>query len=289
MPASSAAGLALLEKDIAARQAAGARPRVEILGLDGPWQNASMVFNLEDTIGYNPLRIDDYDRLVGAGDNAADDNLRHFPKSFASYTCQLARLLGLEYLVVDKPLARLPKPFARQSYSPIYVGGKMVIYQLGPAAPRAYVAHEAVAAPTAMLMRANALPLFDSRSEALLDPVSLALVSARVSRASAHPSQTDAQMLAEAAQDRTRILDYDDDRVTLAVNSPRGGLLVLHDLYYPGWIVTVNGARKPLLRANGLFRGVEVGPGQSTVEFIFRPFSLENLLAAARGALNKAG
>ena len=33
-------------------------------GLNGPWQNAAMMFKFEDTLGYNPLRISDYERAV---------------------------------------------------------------------------------------------------------------------------------------------------------------------------------------------------------------------------------
>ena len=50
--------------------------------------------------------------------------------------------------------------------------------------------------------------------------------------------------------------------------------------------VSVNGARKPLLHANLLFRGVEVPAGKSTVEFRFEPLSMENLVAAASNLLS---
>ena len=43
MKPADAAGIEALRQDIAARVRDGDRPRVEILGLKGPWQNASMV------------------------------------------------------------------------------------------------------------------------------------------------------------------------------------------------------------------------------------------------------
>jgi hypothetical protein len=78
LPPEQLQGLNLLKTELAARHAKGERPRVEILGLGGAWQNASMVLNLEDTIGYNPLRLADYERAIGPGENAADPNLRQF-------------------------------------------------------------------------------------------------------------------------------------------------------------------------------------------------------------------
>ena len=69
--------------------------------------------------------------------------------------------------------------------------------------------------------------------------------------------------------------------VVLSVATDRPGLLVLHDLYYPGWEATVDGKATPVLRANLLFRGVEVPAGEHRVEFTFRPLSARNLLTAA--------
>ena len=51
-------------------------PRVEILGLGGAWQNASMALGIQNTLGYNPLRIAAYEKAVGPGENAVDLNLR---------------------------------------------------------------------------------------------------------------------------------------------------------------------------------------------------------------------
>jgi uncharacterized membrane protein YfhO len=51
-------------------------------------------------------------------------------------------------------------------------------------------------------------------------------------------------------------------------------LVALTDRYYPGWRVTVNGRRAEVLRANGVFRAVEVPAGVSEVEFRFFPGSL---------------
>ena len=76
--------------------------------------------------------------------------------------------------------------------------------------------------------------------------------------------------------------------MVLTVEADRNSVLVLHDIYYPGWEVTVDGERKPLLRANLLFRGVEVPAGRHRVEFRFRPLSVDNLVAAASGLIEEA-
>jgi hypothetical protein len=119
LPPEQLQGLNILKDELASRQAKGERPRVEILGLGGAWQNASMVLGLEDTLGYNPLRLADYEKAVGPGENAVDMNLRTFPALFRGYKCRLAGLLGLEYLVLDRPggapAAALPAGERRQA------------------------------------------------------------------------------------------------------------------------------------------------------------------------------
>jgi uncharacterized membrane protein YfhO len=56
-------------------------------------------------------------------------------------------------------------------------------------------------------------------------------------------------------------------------------LLVLHDLYYPGWVVEIDGTAAPILRAGLLFRAVAVPAGSHRVTFRFEPFSRAALSA----------
>jgi hypothetical protein len=70
---------------------------------------------------------------------------------------------------------------------------------------------------------------------------------------------------------------------TLTVN----GLLVLHDIYYPGWIAEIDGRLAPILRADELFRAIELPAGTHRVMFRFTPFSLVNLRAALNATLGR--
>lgn len=51
-------------------------------------------------------------------------------------------------------------------------------------------------------------------------------------------------------------------------------LLVLSELAYPGWQVTVDGKRTDLKVFDGIFRAVEIGPGSHQVVFTYRPLSV---------------
>ena len=265
-------GLDILAQIIRDENAKGVYPRVEILGLNGPWQNAAMVLGLENTLGYNPLRTADYARAIGPGENAGDPNLRHYPGTFRGYRCNLATLLGLEYIVLDRPLDRLPRHVPRPRATQIYAGDKMYVYRLGPPAPRALLATALKPIDRESVLEEGALPDFDRRREALIDEESLGDLTR------AYPEKAPA----DAAPATVAIETHKNSRVTLHVDSATGGVLVLNDVYYPGWEVRVDGEVKPVLRANLLFRGVEVGPGRHEVVFAFHPLALGNLMSAAK-------
>jgi hypothetical protein len=275
LPPEQLQGLQVLKAELALRHAKGERPRVEILGLGGAWQNASMVLKLEDTIGYNPLRLADYERAVGPGENAVDPNLRQFPATFRGYRCRLASLLGLEYLLLDRPLDKLPRHFPRLTgASLLYGSGQMWIYRLEASSPRVYLATVVSPVDSDAVLDQDELPEFDRSQEALVDEASLPLLAGSYGAAASDVGPLPAKASA-------RIVEYSVNDVTVEVESDRAGVLVLHDLYYPGWEVTVDGESRPLLRANLLFRGVEVPAGRHRVAFGFRPLSMDNLVAAA--------
>ncbi|HEX6383414.1 MAG TPA: YfhO family protein [Anaerolineae bacterium] len=81
-----------------------------------------------------------------------------------------------------------------------------------------------------------------------------------------------------------RIVGYEDTRVVVTAHAERQGLLVLGDQFYPGWQVTVDGRRAPLLRANHIFRAVLLPAGEHEVVFEFRSRSL-----SAGGLLSAIG
>lgn len=282
LPPDQLRGLTLLKTELSTRHAAGEHPRVEILGLGGAWQNASMVLGLEDTIGYNPLRLADYERAVGPGENAADPNLRQFPGTFRGYRCRLASLLGLEYLVLDRPVERLPRHFPRLPNAQLLYGaGGMWIYRLSPAAPRVYLATHVLPVESEQVLDQEEMPDFNRRSAVLIEQDQLKLLSGSYTADEAAPEPA-------PAKGSVTISDYRRNAVSLDVQTDRPSVVVLHDIYYPGWDVTVDGQPARMLRANLLFRGVEVSAGQHRIEFAFHPLSGSNLMAAARSVFESA-
>jgi hypothetical protein len=75
---------------------------------------------------------------------------------------------------------------------------------------------------------------------------------------------------AEDGRATAKIVEYRPLRVRVEVESPAAGMLMLNDVWYPGWRATVNGAEAPVYRANGAFRVVPVAAGRSEVTFTFQ-------------------
>jgi len=62
----------------------------------------------------------------------------------------------------------------------------------------------------------------------------------------------------------------DGGRVVLDVDAPRGGFLVISQTYFPQWKAFVDGKETELFRVNGLIQGVEITPGASRVELVWK-------------------
>jgi uncharacterized membrane protein YfhO len=61
--------------------------------------------------------------------------------------------------------------------------------------------------------------------------------------------------------------------------------LSMHAIHYPGWVAEIDGQDVEVLRADHLFRAVEVPSGNHRIVFAYRPLSWSNLKHAAEMVL----
>ena len=76
-----------------------------------------------------------------------------------------------------------------------------------------------------------------------------------------------------------------EEYVALSVKAETPAVVVLTDLWDSGWHAWVNGVRVPLLRVNGLFRGVWVPAGEHRIEMRYRPWSYAGGLVISSAGL----
>jgi hypothetical protein len=70
------------------------------------------------------------------------------------------------------------------------------------------------------------------------------------------------------------IISDNTNRLAVDVKTSTSGWLLISDVWYPGWGVTIDGEEAEISRADYLFRAVAVPTGDHRVEFRYRPVSL---------------
>jgi hypothetical protein len=155
------------------------------------------------------------------------------------------------------------------------------LYRLEGASPRAFVATRIAVAGDAV----GAVGRF-----ALSHPgnhAGLAVLEAGDAAAAARARigfDTEGERLPENAH-AIRWREAAPSRLALDVELASPGLLVVNDTWAPGWSAEVDGALVPILRVNGLVRGVVLDAGRHAVAMRYRPPGLREgcLLSLASG------
>ena len=178
-------------------------------------------------------------------------NLQNFDNysEIASGGGPFYNFLGIKYLVADQD-ETLPEPWQEQ-----FTSDHLTIYENSQAAPRAFMVYQSLIEPdpqkTLALMEENKY-----------DPLTAVLLTSGES------------FSGPAGTSEISITNLTNNTMTVDVESNQPGYLVVSDIFYPGWRVTVNGARQEIQQANYAFRAVFVPNGRSTVRFEFIPSSI---------------
>ena len=230
------------------------RDRVELTALGFEWPNLGMVHRLENTLGYNPLRLGYFSKATGAGDHAAGFDQHVFSKLFPSYRSPLANLMGLRFVVLGVPIDKVDRSMATDPLPMVFRSLHGYVYENKEALPRVFVARSAVVADPDAIIASGEWPSTDFRA--------LSSVEA-----------TEAALPKDAPPATATLERYRNTRIDIRVEAPGGGLLVLNDVWHPWWQAEVDGNPVPVLRTNAIFRGVVLPPGAKRVTFVFRPIS----------------
>lgn len=132
------------------------------------------------------------------------------------------------------------------------------LYERKSYLPRAYFVHRAVlAVPNASVLQYLSSSAFSSREEVVLEkPISL----------------PDFQT-AHASDESITELNVRPNVVQMNVKLHSPAVVVLTDVFYPGWSASVDGRPTELLRANYLFRGTIAPAGCHHIVFSYAPLS----------------
>jgi membrane protein YfhO len=168
------------------------------------------------------------------------------------------------------PLAHL---VGRDDQHLIYRSQYVAIYENPDSLPRAFLVH------------ATQILSDDSAREQMLndqfDPRRSLLLASGDKIFAADGSQRD--------DESVKITEYQPERIVIDVHLSEDGYLLLTDSWYPGWVALVDGAEKPIERADYIFRAVRASPGDHRIELEYRPLSFYMGAAIGLGGLGILG
>lgn len=197
--------------------------------------NFGMVWGLEETGGISPLRLQRYQDLVNA-----------LPEEKVRW------LLNVHY-VFSKESA-LPDGELIAEYSD--PEQDLFLYRIREPGQAAYMVYAAQIEPDDQKARQRlAAADFDPRRQAIL-------------------AQDPGMVLVGSGQGTVRFVERLPGRLVLEVQTDADGVLVLSEVYYPGWQARVDGQKASLLRANTVLRAIPLRAGAHQVELIFRPWTV---------------
>ena len=94
--------------------------------------------------------------------------------------------------------------------------------------------------------------------------------------------------IGEASVDTTAtitLVAYEPNKLTYETNAAKDGVVVLSEIYYPGWEATIDDTETDIACANYVLRAIKVPAGKNCVVLTFRPKSIETTEAIAYGAM----
>ncbi|MFM9105636.1 MAG: YfhO family protein, partial [Chloroflexota bacterium] len=156
-------------------------------------------------------------------------------------------------------------------HAPVYEDGSVTIVENADAFPRAFlVGHVKPVASQAEAIASMRDLALDMRETAVVegDPAELSHL------ATPAPDQ--------APPGDASIVDYGPSHVGIETRADNPALLILTDLYYPGWSATIDGKPAPIHAVDLAFRGVAVPAGTHRVDFTYAPGSFRVGLFAGR-------
>jgi hypothetical protein len=221
-------------------------------------QTAAFTADLEQIDGVEPVHLTGYDRFMalagGYGQGPFSVTIPPFPDGVppdrahrdAQPNLELLGLLNGQYLAAAFPLNQAGLSLRWQQQS-------TWLYENEVALPRALVVHQ-----TEPITNDQAWERLGS-----LEPARMALV------------ENGHHLSGTAEPSPAWFVQQSPNRLVVDTKLDAAGLLVLGEMWYPGWQARDNGRPIPILRTNAILRGVYLDAGQHTVEFEYEPWTVK--------------
>lgn len=227
----------------------------------------ALPYAIEDVNGFNSLQTRRHlDMLLGPSEqDVSYGKLRN--AGLLAANNRVLDLLGVKYALVQRQYAvELPYEFEARNdpevqprWARAYSDKYVTIYRRREPLPRAFFT-------AGVTVGSNPAAILAAVTASSFDPLQSSIVEGITAQQAAGLSGSTAGSV-ELIHKRPNEL-----RVTTASDSRQ--LLVLSEIWAPGWHAAVDGEAVPILRTNYLFRGIVVPAGTHELRLVYRPASL---------------
>jgi hypothetical protein len=215
---------------------------------------------LYDVQGYSPVQLQryvDYLRAIdGVKLNYHDAVI--LPSGVDS---PLLDLLNPEYIITPRDIppgdSRPDLVHVASTRPEVFRNDQIRVFANPSALPHAWVVHDARQLPKEQIL--------DELRSGQVDPQQTVLVER------APPPM---QVATNSASDAVQFVNFESDQIELDVDAAGDGMLVLSEIYAPGWRAFVDGEEVSVFAADYILRGVPVPAGSHRVELRYDPVSL---------------
>ncbi len=216
------------------------------------WQlpgNYGLVYEVEDIGGASPLRLQWYDEVASA-----------VPEE------RLWELLNVKYVITGRPSLL---PLSEVLYEEPSREGTTYLHRLQDFLPRAWVVHQVQVLRGTEALKLLADPDFDPLATVVLEEEPSAPL----------PTGTG------SSESTVTILEREPTRMVLEARCADRCILVVSEVYYPGWRAYIDGQETRIHRANHALRAVELEAGFHRVQLVYDPLSFKIGLVMSAGTL----
>ena len=228
-------------------------------------QHIAASYDLQLADGVEPVHLVAYDRFMavagGYGDDSYTVTIPRYPDASEIHTAhrdtipdpQWLGLLNVRYFVSDFPVDV-------DGLVPAGTVGETQIYENELELPRAFAVYDVRVAQ-------DTEDAWDVLSD--IDFSRTAVVETKA------PEWPDLLGGSGGGLTEAEVVFASPNKIVTEVDLAEPALLVLSEMWYPGWVAYDNGYPVPVLRTDYLLRGVRLSPGHHSVAWVYRPGSLE--------------
>jgi len=182
------------------------------------------------------------------------------------FSSPLLDVLNARFLVVpaEAPPGRPDLLHLGQRFPTVHTDDQVRVLENREALPRAWIVHDARQVPEGEAVALMTSGQIDISKVAVLESAPPALAAP-----------------ADESADSVTVLTHTPDEIDLTTRTDAPGMVVLSEVYDPGWKASVDGEEVPLVLADHVLRAVAVPAGEHTLELRYesRPLRLGLVLS----------